>query len=203
MSEPTHYLDIRIGIDYKELLSPERIDGVKVALGVKDSDMIIESHANLVLGEIKSVIQNRIELLGVQAQVIKIDDSTHSEDEPILEESKDHELDKSMIESIDRLEKLESLEQEQVEEEVADEDDSFQLLEMLDDISNSVFEIQSMLGTVNSIKIRSDKFTAAEIALNLGFDESQVETGVKELESPYTIKFTDAQQENNEIMGEK
>lgn len=213
MSEPTHYLDIRIGIDYKELLSPDRIEGAKVALGVQDNGLIIESHANLLLDKVESAIIGRVEVSGIQAQVVEnteeLEDSpTEDMDTNVLEEVVDKSLDDTMVESIVKLETLdlEKMESENVETETETEietNDSFLILEMLDGINNHIFEIQSMLGTVNKVQIRSDKFTAAEIALNLGFDEAKIVTGAKELEVPYTIEFTNAIKENDKIMGEE
>lgn len=58
--EHTHYLDVRIGIDSIPIFSPENMEGVKLALGVKQDNQILEVFATNFVKELESVVKKFI-----------------------------------------------------------------------------------------------------------------------------------------------
>lgn len=59
MSESTHFLDIRIGIDYSKVLSPENLSGVKFILGVESDEAVISKYGEEVFKKIEAAIAGR------------------------------------------------------------------------------------------------------------------------------------------------
>lgn len=83
MSNETHYLDIRLGIDFTKIFSPEYIQGVKFMLGVENDDEVIQHFANSVLEDMVGSIKSREGYVGVVgANVLPISTDTPVEPEP-------------------------------------------------------------------------------------------------------------------------
>lgn len=59
MSNETHYMDIRVGIDFGQIFSPERIQGVKFLLGVEDDEAVAERFANDIYNEVAAALSKR------------------------------------------------------------------------------------------------------------------------------------------------
>lgn len=60
--QETHYLDIRIAIDFSEVLSRKNIQGVKLVLNEKDDENLIPSYARHLRDILENVLKDRGEL---------------------------------------------------------------------------------------------------------------------------------------------
>lgn len=60
MEKVTHYIDVKIGVDYEKVLDPNVVEGFKMALGANSNEAVAQSYAQMLISEIESkVITNR------------------------------------------------------------------------------------------------------------------------------------------------
>lgn len=73
-NQPTHILDIKLGLDLTELLSPENKPGVKAYLGVKNDSELVEALAQDRYKKVMAALSNLNDMPVVSAQFVKVND---------------------------------------------------------------------------------------------------------------------------------
>lgn len=74
-NQPTHVLDIKLGLDLTELLSPENKPGVKAYLGVKNDSELVEALAQDRYKKVMAAL-SELDMSIVSAQFVKVGDET-------------------------------------------------------------------------------------------------------------------------------
>lgn len=89
MSNETHYLDIRLGIDFKKILSPENINGVKFMLGVQEDEEVIQSFSNEIVDDVIMSLQKRMDytsFAGANINVIGVEEDEGLQPNEVVDE---------------------------------------------------------------------------------------------------------------------
>lgn len=75
MEKATHYLDVRLAVNFHETLKPEVVDGFKMALGVSSEEAIFGAYAKMIVNEIEAdIVKKRFDhVVLVDAELSMVD----------------------------------------------------------------------------------------------------------------------------------
>lgn len=176
MVQETHYIDIRIGVDFKEVFKPELVSGIKFMLGVEDDEDLVTSYsAHIVDDIIRKTIEKRSGYVEVVSADVRANEggseSYDLPEEEILEETIEEVLDKPKMvnpptswtptpefDSIDvddviqQSERLEDLDSEDTSNST---DEEYDMFDLLDAITEATFEAESKMGEITGIYVKN------------------------------------------------
>lgn len=207
MEQPTHYLTVTLGIDFTEVFSPERIQGVKFLLGAQSDEEVINALSSNILSDIESSLSRHkdfAKIAGVDLNqattselpedtVDVIDDGDDGLDEDWGNEQPEQDESEPVISSSDTSEEfldLDDLESDSDEVENSKNEDSPLTydsygVELVSSISDDIFKIEAFLGQVTNIFLR---------------DYSYKDTVENELSEEITVYSFDTLRELNETV---
>lgn len=86
MEKATHYLDVRLAVNFHETLKPSVVEGFKMALGVSSEEAIFGAYAKMIVNEIEAdIVKKRFDhVVLVDAELSMID---HEADLKVEEDS--------------------------------------------------------------------------------------------------------------------
>ena len=153
MEKATHIINIGIAVDYTDIIDNK---GVKMVLGLKDTDNIVEHFASTVLDEINNkVLSAKSELMmmvsGTVSKVAKENDGeTSDSDEPVAQE----------LESYPEpaQEPDDAPEPQEIEAEEPNRGESF--FSLVDSMSSKLFNIRSFGGTNCAVYLGDEEYEA-------------------------------------------
>ena len=153
MEKATHIINIRIAVDYTDIIDNK---GVKMVLGLKDTDNIVEHFASTVLDEINNkVLSAKSELMmmvsGTVSKVAKENDGeTSDSDEPVAQELE------SYPEPV--REPDDAPEPQEIEAKETNWGESF--FSLVDSMSSKLFNIRSFGGTNCAVYLGDEEYEA-------------------------------------------
>ena len=84
MSEPTHYLNIVVGVDFGKILSPEMIQGVKFMLNAETNEEVVSTISkNITIDIEKALLEKREYASIIHAEVSMIPEQAPEQQEVI------------------------------------------------------------------------------------------------------------------------
>lgn len=226
MEEATHYLDVRIGIDFGEVLAPGNIDGVKLILGATSDDEVIKKYAQFLVDKIEQPLRGRSEVSITEVQINSADnedvqpieqfdieeapletaESSINDDLPseiIEKESIEDTRISSMQQADEVFEKLEEVTNNSNDESEDEEGQKFfDFMSKLDRINADLFTIDSFMGAVQKLKVKTSDYPVNDIGMNTRLDNELIEVG-SDIENEYEIDYLDADDNKNTITGGK
>ena len=153
MEKATHIINIGIAVDYTDIIDNK---GVKMVLGLKDTDNIVEHFASTVLDEINNkVLSAKSELMmmvsGTVSKVAKENDGeTSDSDEPVAQELE------SYPEPV--REPDDAPEPQEIEAKETNWGESF--FSLVDSMSSKLFNIRSFGGTNCAVYLGDEEYEA-------------------------------------------
>lgn len=174
MEKVTHYIDVRIGVDFEEVFNPKVIEGFKMALGVNDEG-IVPAYSKMLVNELEeSLIKKRFNHLHfIDASVSAIDYENEE-----VEEAEEQDLDEYMSELSDLIndeegekgyEEMPHLIQpgeilETSEEELAilGNEQYFNVDKFIDEVDDALIDVLSRNGTVKYISVPDSVYMSSK-----------------------------------------
>lgn len=153
MEKATHIINIGIAVDYTDIIDNK---GVKMVLGLKDTDNIVEHFASTVLDEINNkVLSTKSELMmmvsGTVSKVEKENDGeTSPSDTPVTQEWEPY--------SEPAQEPDDAPEPQEIEAEETNWGESF--FSLVDSMSSKLFNIRSFGGTNCAVYLGDEEYEA-------------------------------------------
>lgn len=153
MEKATHIINIGIAVDYTDIIDNK---GVKMVLGLKDTDNIVEHFASTVLDEINNkVLSAKSELMmmvsGTVSKVAKENDGeTSDSDEPVAQELESY---PEPVQEPD-----DAPEPQEIEAKETNWGESF--FSLVDSMSSKLFNIRSFGGTNCAVYLGDEEYEA-------------------------------------------
>lgn len=86
MEKATHYLDVRLAVNFHETLKPSVVEGFKMALGVSSEEAIFGAYAKMIVNEIEAdIVKKRFDhvvLVDAELSMIDHEADLETEEEP-------------------------------------------------------------------------------------------------------------------------
>lgn len=226
MEEATHYLDVRIGIDFSEVLAPGNINGVKLILGATSDEEVIKKYSQFLVDQIEQPLRVRSEASILEVQINSVENEVSQPvdqfgiEEPTLElaessinndlqieATEEEPVEKAVVSSIQQadevFEKLNEVANHSNEESEDDESQKFfEFMSKLDRINEDLFTVDSFMGTVQKLKVKTSDYPVNDIGMNTRLDNELIEVG-SDIENEYEIDYLDANDKQNTITGGK
>lgn len=165
MEQPTHYLNVTVGIDFTKIFSPEYIKGVRLMIGASSDEEVINVLANNIIIDMQKSIEAKSDYVSIMnADLHSLSELALSQKDAVSEQAE--ELPDVGGDSNEWYEEQSSTVESELENEELMYDSYSQKL--LESIGDDIFSIESHLGTEINLYLNEYEKYGQTVANELG-----------------------------------